>query len=42
MTRNDFGMIKKKIEPIGPGDGGRRTTGVDSGGGDIATTPAWL
>ena len=50
MTRKDFGMIKKKIEPfpsvIEPGDGGRGTTGVDSGGGggggDMATTAATL
>jgi len=36
MIKKDFGMIKKIIEPfpsaIGPGDGGRRATGVDCGG----------
>ena len=46
MIRKDFGMIKKIIEPfpsaIEPEDGGRGTTGVDSGGGDIATTAASL
>jgi hypothetical protein len=44
--KKDFRMIKKKIEPfpsaIGPGDGWRGTTGVDSGGGDIATTAVSL
>jgi hypothetical protein len=46
MIRKDFGMIKKMIEPfpsaIGPGEGGRGTTGVDSCGGDMATTAATL
>jgi len=46
MIKMDFGMIKKTIKPfpsaIEPGDGGRGTTGVDSGGGDMATTAATL
>jgi hypothetical protein len=36
-----YEMIKKKIESsptaLGPGDGGGKTTGVDSGRGNIAS-----
>jgi hypothetical protein len=47
MITKDFGMIKKKIEPfpsaIEPGDGGRGTSGLDSGGGgDMATAAGTL